>query len=196
MANYSLCSLATETTFHALRECSDIRDLWESIFGWIRKDFPNIYTFSDHVNLLGIIIKMWNSLLQWQGLYVTVKNKIWIKEASLPTGKVLEVARNLLLEFQHRPLLLVEKSRQVDSKWKPPAINGFKANYNGAIFEDSFEARIGVLARNERGEVIVALSEKISQPSLVQILEALAMRRTTKFIVELGSRHFVFEGNL
>ncbi|KAF3975670.1 hypothetical protein CMV_001085 [Castanea mollissima] len=37
---------------------ANIRDLWELVFGWIRKDFPNIYTFSDHVNLLGIIIKM------------------------------------------------------------------------------------------------------------------------------------------
>ena len=90
MANYSLCSLATETTFHALRECSDIRDLWVSVFGWIRKDFPNIYTFSDHVKLLGIIIKMWNSLLQWQGLYSTVKIKYESRKQVCPLEKFLK----------------------------------------------------------------------------------------------------------
>ncbi|KAL0000565.1 hypothetical protein SO802_014346 [Lithocarpus litseifolius] len=56
-------------------------------------------------------------------------------------------------------------------------------------------AGIRVVVRNAKGEVIAALADKISHPGSVEVLEALAVRRAAKFIVELGITGSVFKGD-
>ena len=62
----------------------------------------------------------------------------------------------------------------------------YKTNYDGAMFEDSEEAGIGVVVCNASGEVSAAFSEKILFSSLVDLVEVIVVRRATQFIVELG----------
>ena len=71
----------------------------------------------------------------------------------------------------------------------------YKANYDGAVFAESKEAGIGVIVRDDKGDVIVALAEKIPYPVSVEVLEALAARRAAKFVVELGLSVAEFEGD-
>ena len=54
---------------------------------------------------------------------------------------------------------------------------------------------IGVVVRNETGEVLAALSEKTLLPHSVVALEAIATRRPIQFISELGISQPVFEGD-
>ena len=69
-------------------------------------------------------------------------------------------------------------------------------NYDGACFVDEEKARIGVVVRNDRGQVMGSLAEKIEMPPTVEVLEAMAARRVMLFMEELGLRHAVFEGDL
>ena len=71
----------------------------------------------------------------------------------------------------------------------------YKANYDGAMFAESEEAGIGVIVRDGKGDVIVALAEKIPYPGSVEVLEALAARRAAKFAMELGLSSSEFEGD-
>jgi len=50
----------------------------------------------------------------------------------------------------------------------------FKTNYNGALFGDLNEAGLGVVIRNDKGEVMAALAEKIPLPFSEVLQEALA----------------------
>ncbi|XP_023897003.2 uncharacterized protein LOC112008874 [Quercus suber] len=72
----------------------------------------------------------------------------------------------------------------------------YKTNYDGVVFSESGEVGIGVVVQDAKGEVIVALAEKITYPGSVEMLEALAVRRAAKFIVELGISFSEFEGDL
>ena len=71
----------------------------------------------------------------------------------------------------------------------------YKTNYDGAVFAESEEAGIGVIIRDVKGLVIVALAEKIPYPSSVEVLEALAARRVARFVVELSLTVSKFEGD-
>ena len=71
----------------------------------------------------------------------------------------------------------------------------YKTNYDRVVFEDSKEAGIGVIVRNDRGEVLAALSEKIPYPCSVVLVEVLAARRAVQFIMELGITQSIFEGD-
>ena len=57
----------------------------------------------------------------------------------------------------------------------------FKTNFNGTMFDESDEVRIGInVVRNSLGELMSALSEKIHKP--IEILELLAAKHVVKFV--------------
>ena len=71
----------------------------------------------------------------------------------------------------------------------------YKVNYDVAMLMDSGEARIGVVIRNENGEVMGSLAEKIAKPECVEVLEALVARRAILFATELGLKWVIIEGD-
>ena len=56
----------------------------------------------------------------------------------------------------------------------------FKTNFDGTMFDESDEVRVGIVVRNSLGEVMSALSEKIHKP--IEILELLAAKHVVKFV--------------
>ncbi|XP_030958373.1 tropinone reductase-like 3 [Quercus lobata] len=87
------------------------------------------------------------------------------------------------------------KSPATVTKWSPPLGEGYKTNYDGAVFEEAGEAGIGVVVQNGNGEVLAALLEKIPYPGTVELVEILAARRAVQFIAELGMAQSIFEGD-
>ena len=57
------------------------------------------------------------------------------------------------------------------------------------------EAGIGVIVRNDRGEMLAALSVKIPYLGSVVLVEVLAVRKGVQFIMELGITQSIFEGD-
>jgi len=72
-------------------------------------------------------------------------------------------------------------------KWHPPSIDTYKINYDGTVFTESNEVGLGIMVRNEKGEVMASLEEKIGMPlGGVEVIEAMATRRAILLAVELG----------
>ena len=71
----------------------------------------------------------------------------------------------------------------------------WKTNFNEAMFLESDQAGIGVVVRNQAGQVMATLSERIQKPGSAEILEVLATWRAVQFILELGFKQLVFEGD-
>ncbi|XP_075658667.1 uncharacterized protein LOC142628446 [Castanea sativa] len=63
------------------------------------------------------------------------------------------------------------------------------------MFEEINAAGVGVVARNDRGEVLAAMTERILIPDSVVVLETLAARRAVQFALEVGFLNAVFEGD-
>ena len=69
-------------------------------------------------------------------------------------------------------------------------------NYDGVIFMNSNEARLGVVIRNDSGLVVIAaLSKKIPIPCSAELVELLAVRKVVHFATKLGFRQVCFEGD-
>ena len=113
----------------------------------------------------------------------------------MPPEKILEAAAALLTEFHGNSVDRPERKLARTQRWAPPVAGVYKANYNGAYFADEEKAVIGVVVRNELGQVMGSLAEKIEMSSTVEVLEALAARRAMLFMEELGLRHEIFEGD-
>ena len=94
------CGTENENTLHALWECTQLRMVWEKVFGWILKDHPSISQVTDLVALVG---EHANQLV----LFATIasfiwgrRNKVRCNEPSITLGKILESAASLLRDFQ------------------------------------------------------------------------------------------------
>ena len=66
-------------------------------------------------------------------------------------------------------------------------------NFDGAMFNESSEAGIGVVIRNYKGEIMAALLEKIQKPQSVVAVEMLAAKRVALFAHECGIQQSSFE---
>ena len=111
------------------------------------------------------------------------RNKNRLKEPCIPLGKIFEAAHTRLLEFQNK----------VGVKWKALSPDFYKVNYDGAMYRESGKAGIRVVVRNENGEVMASLAEKITKPASVEVLEALAAKRVAIFLMELGQHRVIIE---
>lgn len=80
-------------------------------------------------------------------------------------------------------------------KWSPPPVGLYKANFDAALFDNSELARIGAVVRDSSGNIMGALSQKISRPQLVEHAEALAACRAMILVKELMLFQVCFEGD-
>ena len=71
-----------------------------------------------------------------------------------------------------------------------------KDNFDEAVFREDQETGIGVVIRNNEGQMLAALFEKVIMPTTVEILEMLAARRAAVFARELGYHKVCFEGDV
>ena len=84
----------------------------------------------------------------------------------------------LWLEFlaENTPIE-THKSPSPTTPWSPPPFGLYKVNFDGAVFQDSHEAGLGVIIRDPNGLIIASLVQKIPFPGSVVMVEALAARR-------------------
>ena len=70
-------------------------------------------------------------------------------------GVTVQRAQELLQEYwdvQGRPSRPL--ARHTQQKWSPPGAAIYKINFNGAIFESSVKASLGVVVRDAKGKLL------------------------------------------
>ncbi|KAL0017269.1 hypothetical protein SO802_004338 [Lithocarpus litseifolius] len=161
-----LCSRETESVLHALWGCEKVQTVWATDFGWVDNNRAALGSFFDLMQL--IQEKPHTIPLFSTTAWTQDSQKSHSSGSRLPSQKL----------------------------WRPPPRECFKTNYDGAMFDESDEAGLGVVIRNSEGQVMVALSEKIKKPPSVVALELLAARRAAALVSETGFQQSCFKGDL
>ena len=71
----------------------------------------------------------------------------------------------------------------------------FKLNFDASIFQDGGFSGVGAIIRNDRGEVMAALSAKGPPVTGSDEAETFACRRAVEFAVECGFTELILEGD-
>ena len=114
-----------------------------------------------------------------------------------PISNINLLASNLLQEFlaaQEDEAPTVH-SPVNQHQWKPPKHDHFKVNFDAIVFKSLNLARIEVVIRDWRGDVVATLSMPIALASVIGDLEALACRRALMFATEKDLQNVIFEGD-
>ena len=181
------CGKSEETKIHALWECEKTQISWGSEFNGLRNLHHRPCSVSDLMCKVKHKVKSLEkfSVLAW--FIWCRRNKSHFYEPCLAPEKLFEAASKSLVEFQVKKAESVPKQKPAILKWHPPSIDTYKINYDGTVFTESNEAGLGIVVRNEKGEVMASLAEKIGMPlGGVEVIEAMATRRAILLAVELG----------
>lgn len=79
----------------------------------------------------------------------------------MPLDKIADFAKQYLYDFKSSENKLAQTKLSSPRKWSPPASGSFKTNFDGAMFDESNEAGLGVVIRNFEGVVMANMLEKI-----------------------------------
>ena len=105
-------------------------------------------------------------------------------------------ATEFLEEFREaQQHLVVPTSIARDTQWNPPSKNGFKLNFDAAIFEDCNALGFGAVIRNGEGEVLAALAARGLPVSNSEEAEVLACRKALEFVVDARFAELILEGD-
>ena len=192
------CGKSDEDTKHALWDCEAIKQFWCVDFGWVNR-FE-----AEQGNFLDLFDRMVSKsgkaeLFAISARHIWVhRNKTRLKEQAVPLDKIRDTAKTYLeLFYASRDSLCGCKPRNParNRRWQPPKPGEYKLNSDGAMFNESQEAGIGIVVRNSASQVLASLAEKIRKPCTVEHLETLAASRAVIFAAELGLQQAHFKGD-
>ena len=83
----------------------------------------------------------------------------------------------------------------VTQAWQPPPCLQYKLNFDGAVFEGGDGSGYGAVIRNDKGQVMVAISAKGGAVSDSEEVEALACRKALEVAVDTGFTDLIIEGD-
>nr|XP_023881644.1 uncharacterized protein LOC111994020 [Quercus suber] len=196
-----LCGQPKETTCHLLWFCKHAREIWESSKLVLPFVIDQSWTFLDIIQCLQNWETTQPSLLEKT---ISVCWGIWRDRNERRTGGlgkpgrvILKSALNLVEEYcatnevRQRVIL----GGGLSTIWKSPDMGRYKVNVNGAVFKHRKKAGIGVVIRDEAGEVVVALSKIVNTPLGAVEIEAKAVEAGVSFARDVGIREAVIEGD-
>ena len=194
-----VCKLAAEDPLHMVLHCTEVEPVWRE-HGWFGQAISS--PPSDFTDLLSRFLQVtednraelficmaWSLWQRW--------NKLRINLPCMPLNQVGPQAAKLLQDYldaqdpqaPSNPMALPPQS------WTPPNPTYFKANFDGAVFNNSNSAGLGIIIRDSNGEVIAAMSKRIRLPTTVMEVEMLVCRRAVTFAIEVGIQDITFEGD-
>ena len=192
------CHLSCEDTSHALWNCPCLSPIWDSDSMW---NFQHISEFNSYGDLIKFIIETGKNLELFAVIVWTIwsrRNLLHTSDKPFPISQVLPNAIAAHADFIHTlPAALPALTSHGSSRvlWSPPPHPYFKVNFDGAVFKESNSAGIGVVIRDDLGQVMTSMSESVHLPSSVDEVEALTAVRAIYFAQEVGFSSIILEGD-
>ena len=187
-----------ETVLHAIWECPTLTPVWDSILEFSFRtnhsfqDIQELILFANEKekNVELMVVMMWTI---W-----TRRNQIRVQQNAFPIAHVVPNARQMLSVFQrenkvhHAPVSAPSTGRVT---WIPPPENSLKINFDGALFKDINKAGLGVIIRDNQGQVLASLSEQVQLSCSSDLVEAIAAARAIALAHDLSLSNYILEGD-
>ena len=115
----------------------------------------------------------------------------------MSAAEIYGMTNRLLQEYtvtQEIPHQL-QNTQSAQHRWVPLPNGWYKVNANGAIFSKHKWTGIGVVVRDNQGQVVVVMSKKLELPLGPLEIEAKAMETIAIFAKDIGIQQAIFESD-
>ena len=204
ITNYSYCDACrghVESICHLLWFCGHVKDVWSSCKLSFPFEIQPTWDFMDVIWHLQLWEEARPGLLERA---VMIYWGIWKERNEINHGSkrrsglaVVKSSMRPLEDFQVVNVISmpIGVRNQVAVKWVPPLSGCYKVNVDGAVFAKRKQVRLGVVIRDEAGQVTATLSKKLDTPSGALEAEAKAIEIGVTFAMEVGIRDVTFAGD-
>ncbi|KAL0449808.1 UNVERIFIED_CONTAM: putative mitochondrial protein [Sesamum latifolium] len=187
-----------EDIAHVFVRCSFVRQVWAlshipwglvSEFssdpcGWIENLAKELPT-EDFERFMTICWSVW-----WN------RNRSLMERVSMSAGELLSFATNYLHSFQQAATLPDRiDTKVINRRWSPLGIGEIKLNFDGAVFLNSSEIGLGVIAQDSDGVCIGWRSVRMKGLRAPEMVEATAAREAILLAERFGWRRITLEGD-
>jgi len=200
-SSFPFCLNQVETMFHALWSCPAAVAVWQDCCRRLQK-----MTLGEGDGLY--IIKLLKERLDQEEFIEAVmvlRQQVWLRRNEfvfkgnfIPPGQIISRAQDMIKGFSEAsqgdvlmPVAVVSNP----PKWRLPVDGWLKANWDAALNKTSRNMSVGVVVRNDQGQVVAALAKVFPYIDDPTIAEAVATWQAVNLCVGRGLHHVVLEGD-
>ena len=186
------CGRELETCYHMFQLCEKAMETWSNS----KLSFP--FTIQKNWDFTDVVWQISNLSGAVPGLLektITICWDIWKNRNVVRHGgsrrpglNIIKLALTLVKDYTAANKQPTSQQPDEVVQWKPPSANRYKVNVDGGPFSATKMTRLGVLIRDEKGQVMAAISKKIHVPLDALAAEAKAMETSIQFTWDMGFR--------
>ncbi|XP_040998224.1 uncharacterized protein LOC121244278 [Juglans microcarpa x Juglans regia] len=200
-----ICGRDEETVIHILWSCPSSVDVWAKPSSPVHK------CATEEVDFLELWSKLMNRLQKGEMEWVaTIMHRIWLRRNKVVfenqfynPSKLLQMAGEGLEDYKLAQISQEGSATTVDTadynvmqkKWKKPGVFKVKANWDAALDMEAKRMGMGIVIRDEEGEVLVSVCDVRNHVDHPAIAESWALWKALEICNKLALSRVTFEGD-
>lgn len=196
-----ICKEMEETVMHIVWQCPVASDVWAEFNKTLQK-------WSSHEDDL---LSLWEKMMDKVGkaemrLIASVMRGIWQRRNELifegvfkSPSQVIRIAKEGIDEFllaQVKSIDRVGNNAELRNQvWKKPRESYVKANWDASLNQKERKMGLGVIIRDEEGEVLVVVEGQQSNVDQPAVAESYALWKAMEVCRDLNMERVIFEGD-
>jgi hypothetical protein len=196
-----ICMKETETTFHALWQCSSACDVWAAGGRVFQK------SHFEGPEFIQVVEGMFDRCDQTEfALFVGITRRIWFRRNEVIHGGYFShpnlIVQQASQEDEHAQMIIVKQRGHGPSVgeapmtgWKAPPQDSFKINWDAGMDQKRGRVGLGVVIRDHQGRMWASKSRTVRGFMDPKTGETMAALMAVQFCQEMGFHNAHFEGD-
>ncbi|XP_048493143.1 uncharacterized protein LOC125493698 [Beta vulgaris subsp. vulgaris] len=192
-----LCLAAPETTSHALLHCSQVQEVWESsgMLSRVPRELGDDWL--EFWNAWQDVDEKWLRELCYIAYYAWHRrNKVVFEGRGHPNDQLLEFARSASKDYNSYAKKIYGgpsgAGKKFTKTWQPPPPGCVKINADASCSDDGWVG-LGVVARDEKGDVLFAATRRVRAWWPIEVAEGKGLCLAIKLARNHGFKDVIFE---